>query len=239
MLSRPRAPLPLALKHLDLLSLRASGHTMPSAATLLRRTVGTLYNRASECNRRLGVSGPEAAVHVCYLARILPRPDLAEHTVDLGWEDLELWRLLAAGATVPQIADALDLCTSTISCRIKDLLRRTRCTSRPQLVTRGWSLELRSGWAQFEDAGPARQVQMLQQHAWVSLWVAGCRSRALSLTEIGAAAKVMFATDSGAAFWRWAHHWYGALACDTRALGVYEVLDEIYADESGETVSEF
>ncbi|MFI5804483.1 DUF6082 family protein [Streptomyces sp. NPDC051561] len=100
-------------------------------------------------------------------------------------------------------------------------------------------VELRSGWAQFEDAGPARQVQMLQQHAWVALWVAGYRSRALSLAEIRTAAKAMFATEPGAAFWQWAHHWYGDLACDTRTLRVYEVLDEVYADETGETVSNF
>ncbi|WP_433549188.1 hypothetical protein ACQPZG_32100 [Streptomyces sp. CA-294286] len=139
MLNHTLTPLPLEPRHLQLLALRADGHSMARSAATLRRTPATLYNHASECNRRLGVPTVEAAVHVCYLAQLLPRPDLAEFTLDLGWEDLELWRLLATGATTAHLSHALDLSVSTITLRTKDLRQRTLCTSRPQLVSRGWS----------------------------------------------------------------------------------------------------
>ncbi|MFJ2744779.1 helix-turn-helix transcriptional regulator [Streptomyces sp. NPDC087440] len=140
---RPLVPLPLADDHLRLLSLRASGYTMPRAAARLGLAINTLYTYASETNRQLGVTSPEAAVHVCYLARfLLPRPATAGTTLAFCWEERTLLRLLATGATVAQTAAALGRCTSTISCRIKGLLRRTQCTSRPQLITLGWCLGL-------------------------------------------------------------------------------------------------
>ncbi|MFF0740493.1 hypothetical protein ACFYVL_08825 [Streptomyces sp. NPDC004111] len=136
---RAHAPALLDSVHLELLSLRAGGHTVTSAAARLRCTPNTLYVHAAECLRRLRVPNLEAAIHVCFLAELLPRPDLAEFSLDLGREDLELWRQLAGGATNERLSRVLDRSVSTITLRIKELRQATLSATRPHLVARGWS----------------------------------------------------------------------------------------------------
>ncbi|WP_433549187.1 DUF6082 family protein [Streptomyces sp. CA-294286] len=95
--------------------------------------------------------------------------------------------------------------------------------------------ELHSAWAPLQGTEPATSTpELLHHQAWVSLWAAGYRANVLSLQEIRAAATLLFATATGADFWRWARTWNTDLPHSATELRVYETLDEVYGIESGD-----
>ncbi|MFJ2744784.1 DUF6082 family protein [Streptomyces sp. NPDC087440] len=95
------------------------------------------------------------------------------------------------------------------------------------------NLGLRECWAPFEKVDPATQTQRTHLHGWVSLWIFGYRTKAVSLAEIRTHAKSLFATESGRRFWVWARACSLDRGQSGAALRVHEALDDAYATATG------
>ncbi|MFD7222924.1 helix-turn-helix transcriptional regulator [Streptomyces sp. NPDC059892] len=136
---QPRTtPLPLTPAQVRVLGKIAEGKTTAETAHELIVTSGTVSAQLAAISRKLGVSGRAALVHAAYLTKQLPRPQLETFDREFSEAEVQIWRLIASGASVRQVADTCRFPRGTAGERIALLRRRVDAIIDPHLTTLGW-----------------------------------------------------------------------------------------------------
>jgi DNA-binding CsgD family transcriptional regulator len=137
--AQPRlTPLPLTPAQVRLALKIADGLDTAQSAFALAITSGTVNVQLASMGRKLGVSGRAAVIHAAYVSRQIPRPEQEEFDGDFTEAEIQMWRLVASGATVQRIADVCRVSRATARVRIRLLRRRVKASNDPHLVTLGW-----------------------------------------------------------------------------------------------------
>ncbi|MFJ2744781.1 hypothetical protein ACIO3O_34570 [Streptomyces sp. NPDC087440] len=141
---RPAPHVPLAKRHIRVLSRYAQGDNGNEAARALGLKPTQVYDATSACSRHLGVSSRCALVHAAYLLGVVPRPGLAPTALPttgrraVDDDATAVLELLAMGMTHQQGAEHLQLGLTAWWLRITSLQQATEAVSTHHLITIGW-----------------------------------------------------------------------------------------------------
>lgn len=139
MSAEPRlTPLPLTPAQVRLARKIADSLDTAESAFALASTSGTVNVQLAHMGRRLGVSGRAAIIHAAYVTRQIPRPERESFNGEFTEAEVQIWRLIASGATVQRVADVRRVSRATARVRIRLLRRRVKASTDAHLVTLGW-----------------------------------------------------------------------------------------------------
>ncbi|MEW1660783.1 LuxR C-terminal-related transcriptional regulator [Streptomyces sp. NPDC093707] len=118
----------------------ARGLTSGEIAIKLRLARGTVDGQLRHAQYKLSVSSRTALIHRSYTREQLPRPERIQPPHNADEADIEILRLLAAGATHAQIAQHSihELSHCSVKSRLKKLREKWAARNDAHLITRAW-----------------------------------------------------------------------------------------------------
>ncbi|MGD3109398.1 LuxR C-terminal-related transcriptional regulator [Streptomyces sp. YGL11-2] len=120
--------------------LAALGLTSGEIALKLRLAKGTVDGQLRHAQHKMGVTSRACLIHRCYIRMQLPRPARIALPEKLDDAEVEIIRLVAEGATYPEIAlrNTQELSQHGVKVRVKALREKWQAKNDPHLITCAW-----------------------------------------------------------------------------------------------------